>query len=130
MQPKIHQWNLAGTWRTRSSSKENCVLSVIAPHRSAACRSVFLRGRTFPGFRLLDKMGAGKNGGADMTEQTHSAATARHRFLHAVQRELAEAERREREFSKADRQERAAQLQILTSQGVHLGGARDGAVKN
>ena len=43
-----------------------------------------------------------------MTE--HSAATGRDRFLRAVQKELAEAERREREFNKADREERAAKL--------------------
>ena len=46
-----------------------------------------------------------------MTE--HSAATGRDRFLRAVQKELAEAERREREFNKADREERAAKLGIL-----------------
>ena len=46
------------------------------------------------------------SGYARMTE--HSAATGRDRFLLAVQKELAEAERREREFNKADREERAA----------------------
>ena len=45
-----------------------------------------------------------------MTE--YSAATGRSRFLLAVQKELAEAERREREFNKADREERAAKLGI------------------
>ena len=48
-----------------------------------------------------------------MTE--HSAATSRDRFLLAVQKELAEAERREREFNKADREERAAKLGIPTT---------------
>jgi hypothetical protein len=43
-----------------------------------------------------------------MTE--HSAATGRDHFLLAVQEELAEAERREREFNKANREERAAKL--------------------
>jgi len=47
-----------------------------------------------------------------MTE--HSAATGRDRFLRAVQKELAEAERREREFNEADREERAAKLGIPT----------------
>jgi len=47
-----------------------------------------------------------------MTE--HSAATDQDRFLRAVQKELAEAERREREFSKVDRAERAAKLGIPT----------------
>ena len=50
-----------------------------------------------------------------MTE--HSAATGRDRFLRAVQKELAEAERREREFNKADREERAAKLGIPTGGG-------------
>ena len=49
-------------------------------------------------------------GYARMTE--HSAATGRDRFLRAVQKELEEAERREREFNKADRVERAAKLSI------------------
>lgn len=49
--------------------------------------------------------------GADMTEQTH-AGTARDRFLHAVQKELAEFERRETEFGRMMRKERAAELQI------------------
>ena len=50
-----------------------------------------------------------------MTE--HSAATGRDHFLLAVQKELAEAERREREFNKADREERAAKLGIPTGSG-------------
>ena len=36
MQLQLHQWNLAGTWRTRSSSEDNCVLSVTRPRLSAA----------------------------------------------------------------------------------------------
>ena len=51
-----------------------------------------------------------------MTE--HSAATSRDRFLLAVQKELAEAERREREFNKADREERAAKLGIPTGKSA------------
>jgi hypothetical protein len=51
-----------------------------------------------------------------MTE--HSAATGRDRFLRAVQKELEEAERREREFNKADREERAAKL------GIPIGGGK------
>ena len=50
-------------------------------------------------------------GYARMTE--HLAPNGRDRFLRAVQKELAEAERREREFNKADREERAAKLGIL-----------------
>jgi hypothetical protein len=48
-----------------------------------------------------------------MTE--HSAATGRDRFLGAVQKELEKAERREGEFNKADREERAAKLGIPTT---------------
>ena len=44
-----------------------------------------------------------------MTEQTN-AWTARGRFLHSVQKKLAEFERRETEFSKMLRKERAAEL--------------------
>jgi hypothetical protein len=55
-------------------------------------------------------------GYARMTE--HSAATGRDRFLRAVQKELEEAERREREFNKADREERAAKL------GIPIGGGK------
>jgi hypothetical protein len=66
-----------------------------------------------------------------MTEQSHSA-TARERFLHAVQKELAEFERREVEFSKMMRKERAAELQIssIRDNSAQLGGARNRTVKN
>jgi hypothetical protein len=47
-----------------------------------------------------------------MTEHTQLAMTPRDRFLEAAQKELAAFERREREFSKKERQERAAELQI------------------
>jgi hypothetical protein len=63
-----------------------------------------------------------------MTEQTR-AAIARDRFLHAVQKELAEFERREAEFSKMLRKERAAELRI-PSMGAQFGGARDRTVRN
>jgi hypothetical protein len=61
-----------------------------------------------------------------MTEQLHSA-TARERFLHAVQNELAEFERRETEFSKMIRQERAAELQIpgIRDNSAQFGDARN-----
>jgi len=49
-----------------------------------------------------------------MTEQTH-AGTARSRFRQAAQKELAEFERRETEFSKILRKERAAELQYPVS---------------
>jgi hypothetical protein len=66
-----------------------------------------------------------------MAEQIHRAATARERFLHAVQKELAEFERRETEFGKMLRNERAAQLQIpsIRDNGAQLG-ARDRIIKN
>ena len=66
-----------------------------------------------------------------MTEQTN-AWTARGRFLHAVQKELAEFERRETEFSKMLRKERAAELQIpdLRDNSAEFGGARKRTVEN
>jgi hypothetical protein len=47
-----------------------------------------------------------------MTGHTQLAVTPRDRLLEAAQRELAAFERREREFSKKEKQERAAELQI------------------
>ena len=47
-----------------------------------------------------------------MTEHTQLAVTPRDRFLEAARKELIAFERREREFSRKERQERAAQLQI------------------
>jgi hypothetical protein len=47
-----------------------------------------------------------------MTGHTQLVVTPRDRFLEAAQKELAAFERREREFSKKERQERAAELQI------------------
>jgi hypothetical protein len=66
-----------------------------------------------------------------MTEQTN-AWTARGRFLDAVQKELAEFERRETEFSKMLRKERAAELQIpgFRDNSAEFGGARNRTVKN
>jgi hypothetical protein len=47
-----------------------------------------------------------------MTGHTQLAVTPHDRFLQAVYRELTEFERREREFLRKERQERAAELQI------------------
>jgi hypothetical protein len=47
-----------------------------------------------------------------MTGHTRLAATPRDRFLKAAQKELIAFERREREFRKAEREERAAKLQL------------------
>ena len=47
-----------------------------------------------------------------MTEHTQLAITPRDRFLEAAEKELIAFERREREFLKRDREERAARLQI------------------
>jgi hypothetical protein len=47
-----------------------------------------------------------------MTEHTQLAITPRDRFLQAAEKELIAFERREREFLKKDREERAAKLQI------------------
>jgi hypothetical protein len=47
-----------------------------------------------------------------MTGHTQLVITPRDRLLEAAQKELIEFERREREFSKKEKQERAAELQI------------------
>ena len=47
-----------------------------------------------------------------MTEHAQLAITPRDRFLRAAQKELLEFERREREFSKREKRERAEELQI------------------
>jgi hypothetical protein len=47
-----------------------------------------------------------------MTGHTQLAITPRDRFLQAAEKELIAFERREREFLKKDREERAAKLQI------------------
>ena len=47
-----------------------------------------------------------------MTEHTQLAITPRDRFLQAAEKELIAFERREQEFQKRDREERAAKLQI------------------
>ena len=47
-----------------------------------------------------------------MTGHTQLAVTPRDRFLEAAQKELIAFERREREFLKRDREERAAKLQV------------------
>jgi len=47
-----------------------------------------------------------------MTEHTQLAITPRDRFLEAAQKEMIAFERREREFLKRDREERAARLQL------------------
>ncbi|MBR1157298.1 hypothetical protein [Bradyrhizobium sp. JYMT SZCCT0428] len=57
-----------------------------------------------------------------MTGHTRLAITPRDRFLETAQKELAAFERREREFSKKQRKERAAELQIPT--------IRDSGVRN
>jgi hypothetical protein len=52
-----------------------------------------------------------------MTEHTQLATTTRDRFLQAAEKELIAFERREREFLRKDREERAAKLQFP---GLHL----------
>jgi hypothetical protein len=47
-----------------------------------------------------------------MTGHTQLAITPRDRFLEAAEKELIAFERREREFIKKDREERAAKLQL------------------
>jgi hypothetical protein len=50
-------------------------------------------------------------------EYTHVSATSRERFMKAAEKEMAKFERREMEFRKKDRKERAAELQIPLSKG-------------
>ncbi|MCA6118945.1 hypothetical protein J6524_29300 [Bradyrhizobium sp. WSM 1738] len=52
-----------------------------------------------------------------MTGHTQLAITPRDRFLEAAQKELAAFERREREFLKKEREERARELQIPVHKG-------------
>jgi hypothetical protein len=56
-----------------------------------------------------------------MTGLAQLAVTPRDRFLEAAQKELAAFERREREFSKKERKERAAELQIPSDKIEPLG---------
>ena len=55
-----------------------------------------------------------------MAGHTQLAITPRDRFLQAAEKELVAFERREREFQKKDREERAAKMQIpLDKMVVH-----------
>ena len=54
-----------------------------------------------------------------MMEHTHMSATSRDRFMKAAEKEMAKFERREMEFRKVDRKERAAELRIPLSNGDH-----------
>lgn len=58
--------------------------------------------------------------GASMTGHTWLVITPRERFLEAAQKELAAFERRESEFRKEVRKERAAQLNLPAVQHVKL----------
>jgi hypothetical protein len=50
--------------------------------------------------------------GMDMTSHTQLVITPRDRFLQAAQQELLMFERREREFLRKDREDRAAELRL------------------
>lgn len=67
-------------------------------------------GRVFPGFPELDK-DAWDDTGIAMTAHTQQI-TPRERFLQAAQKELVNFERREIEFRKQEREERAAELHL------------------
>jgi hypothetical protein len=54
-----------------------------------------------------------------MMEHTHMSAASRDRFIRAAENEMAKFERREMEFRKKDREERAAELQIPLSKDDH-----------
>ena len=53
-----------------------------------------------------------------MTAHTRLALSSRDRFLEAVEKEMIQFERRENEFRKKDREERAAELHLRTSREV------------
>ena len=57
-------------------------------------------------------MAGKKSAGADMTEQSQLRPTSRESFFEAAQKELAAFERKEGEFRKKLRKERAAQLKL------------------
>jgi hypothetical protein len=57
-----------------------------------------------------------------MTGHTQLAITPRDRFLQAAQEELIAFERREHEFSRKEREERAAELQIPPKRTQRLSG--------
>jgi hypothetical protein len=52
-----------------------------------------------------------------MTESTQLGVTPRERFQEAAQKELIAFERREREFIKKQKQERAEQLRLVFAEG-------------
>jgi hypothetical protein len=52
-----------------------------------------------------------------MTERTQPALTPRDRLLEAARKELSDCERREIEFRKKDREERAAELRLPLAAG-------------
>ncbi|MET4384381.1 hypothetical protein ABIB73_000116 [Bradyrhizobium sp. F1.4.3] len=54
-----------------------------------------------------------------MTERTQLAIAPRDRTLEAAKKELADFERRENEFRKKDREERAAELRLPLEVKVH-----------
>jgi hypothetical protein len=65
-----------------------------------------------------------------MTGHTQLAVTPRDRFLQAAQEELIAFERREREFSRKEREERAAELQIPSTETNSTAKRRPVTVKN
>jgi hypothetical protein len=66
--------------------------------------------RTFPGFHKLATLGSGQDGVRNMTGQL--IETPRDSFMEAAQREMIAFERKEREFRKREKQERAEQLDM------------------
>jgi len=94
-------------------------------------RSAILRGRTFSKFRLLDKMEQWENSRC-VNDGANSRGDSPRPFSYAVQKEIAEFERRETEFSKMLRKERAAELQLpgIRDNSAEFGGARNRTVRN
>jgi hypothetical protein len=79
---------------------------------------IILPSRTFPGFHYLGKVARGlKTGLRNMTG--HLVETLRDSFMEAAQKELIAFERKEREFRKREKQERAEQLQMPALKPLH-----------
>lgn len=68
----------------------------------------------------MPEMDAAATGALFMTETTHHDAIRRNQLLEAAQEEMVKFERKESEFRKKDRQERAAELNLpLNAIKVH-----------
>jgi hypothetical protein len=78
--------------------------------------SAILRKQTVLGFLVFKYDGAWAASGIGMTEYTRRTLSPREHFLRTAEQELAKFERRENEFLKKERIDRAAELQIPVGQ--------------